>query len=73
LEKVENSYQTNNPTNVLRVPAQIVKVETTSDGGIKLAVITQELASREAEVIDLHNKIGWFLFATSGREVHGGN
>lgn len=52
---------------MLRVPSQIVKIETTSDGGIKLAVVTQELAPEDkAELMTLHNKMGWFVFSDTG-------
>jgi len=52
---------------MLKTPSQIVKIETTSDGGMKLVVHTQELASEnKAELMSLHNKIGWFVFSESG-------
>ena len=52
--------------NMLRVPSTIAKVETTSDGGLKLIVHTQELVpSDKAEVMNLHEKFGWFVFSES--------
>jgi hypothetical protein len=50
---------------MLKVPAQISKVETTSDKCLKLIVhTTQELApSSEAEVFQMKQKIGWFVFS----------
>jgi hypothetical protein len=48
---------------VLKVPAQIAKVETMTDGGMKVVVHTQELhPADKAVLMDLHNKIGHFLF-----------
>jgi len=48
---------------MLKTPATIAKVETMSDGGMKLTVHTQELMpSDKAELMTLHNKIGWFVF-----------
>jgi hypothetical protein len=53
---------------MLRVASQIVKVETTSDGAIKLAVVTQELhPTDKAELMNLHNKLGWFVFAPTNK------
>lgn len=52
--------------NMLRVPSTIAKVETMSDGGLKLIVHTQELvASDKAEVMNLHEKFGWMVFSES--------
>jgi hypothetical protein len=50
---------------MLKVPAQISKVETTSDKCLKLIVhTTQELkSSDEAEVFQMKQKIGWFVFS----------
>lgn len=49
---------------MLRVPSTIAKVETMSDGGLKLVVHTQELVpSDKAEVMSLHDKFGWFVFS----------
>ncbi len=54
---------------MLKVPSQISKVETTSDRGLKLTVHTQELNSEnKSEVMQLHNKIGWFLFSETDIE-----
>jgi hypothetical protein len=48
---------------MLKVPSQISKVETTSDNGLKLTIHTQELTpSDKSEVMQLHNKVGWFVF-----------
>ena len=52
---------------MLKVPSQIVKVETMQDGGMKVVVNTQELEARDkAELMGLHNKLGWFLFSDTG-------
>jgi hypothetical protein len=49
---------------MLKVPSQIVKVETMSDNGMKVVINTQELTSQDkAELMDLHNKLGWFVFS----------
>jgi len=54
---------------LLKAPAQVSKVETTSDGGLKLTVHTSELMpSDKAEVMNLHNKIGWFVFSVTDIE-----
>lgn len=54
---------------MLKVPSQVSKVETTSDGGLKLTVHTQELTpSDKAEVMQLHNQIGWFVFSVTNIE-----
>ena len=51
---------------MLKVPSQIVKVETMSDGGMKLVVNTSELAPNDkGELMGLHNKLGWFLFSVT--------
>jgi len=51
---------------VLKIPSLIAKVETMSDGGLKLIVHTQELVpSDEAEVMQLRNKIGWFVYSVT--------
>lgn len=58
-----------NYTLMLKIPAQISKVETTSDGGLKLVVHTQEIVpSDKAEVMNLHSKIGWFVFSETNIE-----
>jgi len=55
---------------LLTTPAQISKIETTSDGGLKLTIHTQELLpTHKAEVMELHNKIGWFLFSETNIEA----
>src|SRR5256885_1798359 len=52
---------------MLKTPSQIVKVETMSDGGMKVVINTQELPSQDkAELMELHNKLGWFVFSTTG-------
>lgn len=52
---------------MLKAPSQIVKIETVSDGGVKLIVHTQELQPQDkAELMNLHNKIGWFVFSDTG-------
>ena len=44
----------------------IESVSTRKDGTIKITVGTQELEPTEmAELMNLHNKLGWFLFAES--------
>jgi hypothetical protein len=49
---------------MLKVPSQITKVETTSDGGMKLAIHTNELdAQTKAELMNWHNKFGWLVFS----------
>ena len=51
---------------MLKVPSLIAKVETMSDGGLKLIVHTQELQpSDEAKVMKLRNKIGWFVYSVT--------
>lgn len=55
---------------MLRIPSQIVKVETTSDKGLKLVVHTNELKSEDkAEVMNLHEKTGYFVFAEQDQEI----
>lgn len=50
---------------ILKIPAQISKIETTSDKCLKLVVhTTQELnPSDESEVFQLKQKIGWMVFS----------
>jgi hypothetical protein len=49
---------------MLNVPSQITKVETTSDGGMKLTVHTNELQpSEKSELLQWHNKFGWIVFS----------
>jgi hypothetical protein len=51
---------------MLRVPATIHKVETMSDGGLKLLVYTQELMPEdEAEVLRLKRQLGYFVFSVA--------
>jgi len=48
---------------ILQVPAQITKVETTADRGVKLSIFTQELSPADAgTVFQLKDKYGYFLF-----------
>jgi hypothetical protein len=55
---------------ILKVPSQISKVETVSDGGLKLTVHTQELTpANKSEVMELHNQIGWFVFSVTNIEA----
>lgn len=55
---------------MLKTPATIAKVETMSDGGIKLTVHTQELVpSDKAELMALHNSIGHFVFAPQDQAI----
>ncbi len=52
---------------MLKTPSQISKIETTSDGGMKLTIHTQELVpSDKAELMNLHNKLGWLVFSETG-------
>lgn len=52
---------------MLKVQAAIAKVETMADRGMKLTVHTQELKpSDKAELMNLHNKLGWFVFSDTG-------
>ena len=49
---------------MLKVPSQITKVETTSDGGIKLTAHTNELKpDQKAELMEYHNQFGWLVFS----------
>lgn len=44
--------------------SSIENITTRKDGTLKLTVGTQELTSEQmAEVMKLHNKLGWFLFS----------
>jgi hypothetical protein len=48
------------------VPSQITKVETTSDGGMKLTVHTNELQpSEKSELMQWHNKLGRIVFSST--------
>jgi len=56
---------------MLKIPSQIVKVETMSDNGMKIVVNTQELKpSDKAVLMELHNKLGWFVFAPTGTKIN---
>lgn len=49
---------------ILKVPAEISRVQTMSDGGLRLFVDTQEVGPEDKGLImGLHKKLGWFLFA----------
>jgi hypothetical protein len=49
---------------ILKVPAMISRVQTMADGGLRLFVDTQEIGPGDKGlVMELHKKIGWFLFA----------
>ena len=49
---------------VLQVPAEISRVQTMSDGGLRLFVDTQEIKPEDKGlVMEMHKKLGWFLFA----------
>jgi len=49
---------------ILKVPSEISRVQTMSDGGLRLYVDTQELNPGDKGLImGLHKKIGWFLFS----------
>ena len=50
---------------MLKIPSQISKVETTSDKCLKLTIhTTQEIEpNEEAEVFQMKQKIGWFVFS----------
>jgi hypothetical protein len=49
---------------MLKVPSMISKISTMADGSIRLVVDTQELkASDKAELMGLHQKIGWLVFS----------
>lgn len=51
---------------ILKVPSTIEKVETRSDGTLKLVIGTQELVPEdEAEVMRLKRQLGWFVFAVT--------
>lgn len=54
---------------MFKVPSQVSKVETTTDGGLKLTIHTQELTpSDKSDVMQLHNQIGWFVFSATDIE-----
>lgn len=49
---------------ILKVPSEISKIMTMHDGGLRLFIDTQELMPEDkAKVMELHRKIGWFIFA----------
>ena len=55
---------------MLKVPSGISKVSTMSDGGLRLQVDTQELTAQDkAELMSLHNQIGWFVFSPNSIQV----
>lgn len=55
---------------MLKVPSTISKVSTLSDGSIRLVVDTQELkANDKAELMSLHNMLGWLVFAPAGTTI----
>jgi hypothetical protein len=48
--------------NLFQAQAQIQSIRTLVDGGVKLDVITQELAPEDlTELFSLKGKLGWFL------------
>ena len=52
---------------ILKVPAEISRVQTMSDGGLRLFVDTQELTPEDKGlVMELHNKLGVFVFSEQG-------
>lgn len=52
---------------MLKIPAEISRVQTMADGGLRLFVDTQELGPEDKGlVMGLHKKLGWFLFAETG-------
>lgn len=49
---------------ILKVPSIISRIQTMADGGLRLFVDTQEITTEDkADVMGLHNKIGYFVFA----------
>lgn len=55
--------------NILKVPAMVSKVETMSDGGMKVIVQTQELTPNDKAILmDYHQKYGWFCFSVTDIE-----
>jgi hypothetical protein len=64
------TIMTDNKQLVLQVPAEISRVQTMNDGGLRLSVDTQELNSADkGTVMEMHKKIGWFLFAEQPIDV----
>jgi len=54
---------------ILKVPAEISRVQTMADGGLRLFVDTQEVGPEDKGLImGLHKKLGWFLFAETALE-----
>lgn len=48
---------------MIQIPCTIQKVETLSDGSIKLVVYTQEMERPDmAEVMQMARKLGWMVF-----------
>lgn len=49
---------------IFQTAAQITKIETLADGGLKLSVYTSQILApqEEALLFSLRNKEGWFLF-----------
>lgn len=55
--------------NLLKVPAEISRIQTMADGGLRLFVDTQEISSKDKGlVMELHKKLGWFLFSETSIE-----
>ncbi len=55
---------------VLKVPAEISRVQTMADGGLRLFVDTQELdAQNKGQVMAMHKQLGHFVFAPSERTI----
>lgn len=56
---------------MLKIPSLITKVETTSDGGLRLRLETQELTGEDkALVMDYHNKFGFFFFTGETEKIN---
>jgi hypothetical protein len=52
---------------ILKVPAEISRIQTMADKGLRLFVDTQEIGSEDAgKVMMLKDKLGWFVFAEQG-------
>jgi len=55
---------------LLKIPSEISRVQTMSDGGLRLYVDTQEISSEDKGLImGFHHKIGWFLFAEQAPKI----
>jgi hypothetical protein len=52
---------------LFQIPAQITKLETQSDGGIRVVIDTQELSDPEElkQLFMLRKSIGWFSFKSN--------